>query len=47
MEVTYHKEGEYYLPDLMVPEARRLGGMECCGGDSFGRTGTARTPQCC
>ncbi len=25
MEVTYHKEGEYYLPDLMVPEAPKVG----------------------
>ena len=25
MEVTYHKEGEYYLPDLIVPEAPKVG----------------------
>ncbi len=25
MEVTYHKEGEYYLPDLVVPEAPKVG----------------------
>ena len=24
-EVTYHKEGEYYLPDLIVPEAPKVG----------------------
>ena len=49
MILTYHKEGDYLLPNLTVPEApksQNSASTGCCGVNIFANTGMDITPVC-